>query len=500
MRNRRTILAVAISVLALVALGVSSYLTWVTWQSETVAGCTTDSLLDCDEVLSSRWSKWFGLPVSLLGGVTYFFILFTAWLAVSRSRDLAMTTLFSLTLLAAGAAVWFIGLQAFEVRRFCYYCLTVHSCGLVIAVLAFFMLIDSNESSEFDQMRNLLGVAEASYAEERLETSPSVTVPRLFAALATSGAGLALLMSGQLLSVPSDSMEEVKFPKSEVASETAPSEDLTKAEVTKAEVTEAEVTEAEVVDSDAGDSMAIVTDRAPEESPGDEIDWLDDDSEETSPLTELLTPAPLGLDEVLSGGSSRKRMKYQALSEPVDVTALPMLGSPQAEHIMIEMMDYTCHHCRKLHPHLHAALERYGDQLGIVIHHVPLSKKCNPHVTRDGAGKSKACDYAQLAIGVWKLSPEKFSAFHHWLLESEKPPNIFKARQRAVELVGNEILLNQDLKSEGRTRLAEQSSTLKRLNTGLPILLFVNGALRGVPDHDKKLFDYLEAKLGVEPR
>ena len=71
----RKLLAIAITVLAIVALGVSTYLSWVTWQQSTVAGCTGGSLADCDEVLSSSGSKWLGIPVSLLGAVTYVGIL-----------------------------------------------------------------------------------------------------------------------------------------------------------------------------------------------------------------------------------------------------------------------------------------------------------------------------------------------------------------------------------------------------------------------------------------
>ena len=56
----------AIAATALVALGVSVYLTVVVFEASGVtAGCGDGSGgLDCEHVLSSRWSKWLGLPVS----------------------------------------------------------------------------------------------------------------------------------------------------------------------------------------------------------------------------------------------------------------------------------------------------------------------------------------------------------------------------------------------------------------------------------------------------
>jgi protein-disulfide isomerase len=192
----------------------------------------------------------------------------------------------------------------------------------------------------------------------------------------------------------------------------------------------------------------------------------------------------------------------RALSEPVDLATMPMLGRLNAEHVMVEMMDYTCEHCRLIHPHVRAALDRYGDQLSVVIHHVPLSKKCNPHVPipKDYPGKKYACDYAQLAIGVWNLAPEEFPAFHDWLLTGEMPPSPTEARQRALRLVGEAVLLDKQVKADIQRRLAAQATVFKSLRSGLPILLFADGALRGVPEESEKLFEYLETKLGIEPR
>ncbi len=459
MSGRRKILTLLISVLAAIALGVSAYLTWVTWQSGTVAGCTAESLLDCDDVLASKWSKWLGLPVSLLGGLTYLAILGLCWPAAQRSDGLAMPGLFALAMLAAGSAAWFVGLQAIELQHFCLYCLTVHCCGFIVGVLSLLLFIDRSGSTEIDQMRSLLGVATVDTVEETPEELPSLNVSHLLGSLSIAAVGLAALMGGQMLVEPSEAMpmEEVEFQilAVETSDDRLPGDEQTE---------------------DA--PMAVATDRTS----------TDVDSSES-----------LAADDSLSSFRPR-RVIFQALPKAVDVHAMPVVGSREAEHMLVEMMDYTCVHCRKLHPHIRAMLERYGDQVGVVIHHVPLGKKCNPYVHKDPLGKKHACDYSQLAIGVWKLAPEKFPEFHNWLLESEKPPSVVKARKRAMRLVGNEILLDKSAKTETIKLLATQAESLKQLKTGLPVLLLQNGALRGVPEESAKLFEYLEAKLGVEPQ
>src|SRR5574341_1090485 len=55
--------------LALAGMGLSGYLTVSSWIGQPVAGCTVGS--GCDLVLSSDWSRLFGLPTSLWGFLAY---------------------------------------------------------------------------------------------------------------------------------------------------------------------------------------------------------------------------------------------------------------------------------------------------------------------------------------------------------------------------------------------------------------------------------------------
>ena len=488
MSGRRKILAALISVLAAVALGVSAYLTWATWQPGTVAGCTAESLFDCDEVLRSRWSKWLGLPVSLLGACTYLALLSLSWPAAIRPQSIAMGGLFALALVAAGAAVWFVGLQVIQLQSFCLYCLTVHTCGLLIALLAFLLFTDTSSRDADDQMRSLLGVATAQPNDDILDATSDLSGLRLLAALMFSAAGLSALMGGQLLSKPSETMLIEEFNAHSLANQQALANQPLETPASEALTSD---------DLAAGAEQEPSTSATANDPTTDDLAWLEITDANASEPVAFIEDSPQTIGSLLGSGASLG--KFPVLPEGVDVTLMPMLGSPQAEHVIVELMDYTCAHCRQLHPHMRAAIERYGGQLSVVIHHVPLSKKCNPNVLKSHTGKKYACDYAQLAIGVWDLAPNKFSDFHDWLLESEKPPNITKARNRALRLVGADIF-DTKIKADISERLTKQTLTLKLLTGGLPVMLFTDGLIRGVPDRNETLFNYLESNLGVQPQ
>ena len=104
-----------------------------------------------------------------------------------------------------------------------------------------------------------------------------------------------------------------------------------------------------------------------------------------------------------------------------------------------------------------------------------------------------------MAIGVWQLAPENFPEYHEWLMEGEKPPNITKAKNRAMELAGFEVLTDRKRQGDVSRSMALHCSYLRNLKSGLPVLLLTNGAIRGVPEESEKLFELLRIRLEIEP-
>ncbi|HSE40716.1 MAG TPA: vitamin K epoxide reductase family protein [Acidobacteriota bacterium] len=120
--------------LAYVAFFISVYLVWSSWKGTQLAGCG-GAEMNCEDVITTRWGKWFGIPVSAGALLIYAGIFSISYLMrKSASRKLWLVLMF-LSAVAASSALWFIGLQIFEVRSYCMYCMAVHACGLLIAII-----------------------------------------------------------------------------------------------------------------------------------------------------------------------------------------------------------------------------------------------------------------------------------------------------------------------------------------------------------------------------
>jgi uncharacterized membrane protein/protein-disulfide isomerase len=114
--------------LALAGLGLSSWLLILkaTGSISYLVGCGADS--GCANVLGSRWSQWFLVPVSALSLVLY------GGLLALTFRPLR-APLLAIGICLGGGALWFTGLQLLVLRQICPWCMTAHAIGLASAAL-----------------------------------------------------------------------------------------------------------------------------------------------------------------------------------------------------------------------------------------------------------------------------------------------------------------------------------------------------------------------------
>ena len=123
--------------LLLVAIAGASYLAWVALQHGPVAGCGPES--GCDKVLHSRWAYWLNIPVSVPALLVYVALLGATILLQRRSAPDdergSWAAIIALSVIVAGAALWFVGLQVFVIKAFCKFCMTAHACGFAAALL-----------------------------------------------------------------------------------------------------------------------------------------------------------------------------------------------------------------------------------------------------------------------------------------------------------------------------------------------------------------------------
>lgn len=115
-----------IRTLAFIGFGISAYLfsMKLTGKITSVVGCGGEG--GCADVLGSQWSQWFGIPVSAVSAVFYLGVI-----ALTFKASKALLTMAAFLLI--GAAVWFMGLQAFVIKSFCPWCFSTHTVGVLTA-------------------------------------------------------------------------------------------------------------------------------------------------------------------------------------------------------------------------------------------------------------------------------------------------------------------------------------------------------------------------------
>jgi uncharacterized membrane protein len=111
-----------------VALLINGWIFWNAISAKGLPGCGKDS--GCDAVLRGRWSKLRRIPVSGLGTAICFVQLLLALAASgefnTRFYEVQQDAAVVVALIIVGAGLWYLALQAFVVRRLCFYCITSH--------------------------------------------------------------------------------------------------------------------------------------------------------------------------------------------------------------------------------------------------------------------------------------------------------------------------------------------------------------------------------------
>jgi uncharacterized membrane protein/protein-disulfide isomerase len=476
----------AVCALALGAATVAGYLAWATWNSSPIIGCGEQSLFDCSEVISGRWSKWLGMPVSLLGAITYA-LLFCVSFGMSlwaRALNSAWTwlCLALLAMLAAGAAIWFFIVQALVLGEFCLYCCLVHACGLISCLLVLWILPRGDREEQQARMGVMLGIRAEMSGQTMNEASAVVESSQLLGVVLVAVAGWVALVLGQWFADDESFIVEMATPKANAEGAMAPS-----------------LLPARSVEIDEPLTESIMEFVPAEKAESSETSISQQQPTGLAEGSKANTPE----DDLIEGQSHSGEPAHQGPimigGMQVDVHKLPVLGNPKAKHVLVELMDYTCRHCQHFHHMLANVLQRYGDQVAIVIRPAALSPKCNPYVTRKSRDHADACEYSKLALAVWRMDPDKFPSFHDWLLDAEKIPSISVAKKRAVRLVGTGVLLREINGSPVREMLDLNNQILHGTKKGLPILITPAGSLSGVPKSDEQLFELLEQYLGMTP-
>jgi uncharacterized membrane protein/protein-disulfide isomerase len=489
-------------------LGISVYLAWTALSMKEVYGCSGSELFDCNHVLKSKWSKVFGLPVSIPAAGLYASLLvllsFVRRPAPVRIQQLLWNCITVATIMAGLAALWFVGLQVFVLRHLCPYCLAVHSCGLILAGLLFL-----NRITTWQQKGAMSSIAVASVglmiAVQVVSPEPqNFEVVRYDDVAEGSDAG----ESSELLAAP----DEVFAAPGDVFE--APG-DIFEAPGSEPVAGKPESTEAVKADSSPAVTATLLMIVPPQMMRLGQMFLLTQDTADTSTTTEQAAPGdpvtksdpskPIeGTQPAANPNSSPEPAKEQRRLITVagnrvtlDVKQWPLIGNPDARYIFVEMYDYTCPHCRNTQHAIKGAMAQYGDDLAIVVLPVPLDSSCNDAAS--GGGHAGACDLAKIAVAVWRADPVKFREFHEWVFSSHATP--MTARAKAEQMVGAERFRKEYASKTPSEYVRRHVELYKKVGRGsVPKLMFPKSTINGEMNSVATLCSTIERELGSTVR
>ena len=180
----------------------------------------------------------------------------------------------------------------------------------------------------------------------------------------------------------------------------------------------------------------------------------------------------------------------------LDPNQLPAIGPETATNFFVSLFDYTCVHCRRLHPVLVETLRRFNGRLAIIALPTPLEKDCNPYLPATNPANSNACEYARLGLSVWHARPRAFREFDDWMFATPIIPALDEARAKAESLVGRDALSNELAGMWVATQIKMDvdlyaTNYLATHNAQLPQLIFGDAALHGTVTDAGALIDII---------
>lgn len=477
-----------IRLLSLVACGLGVFLLLQS-DGRVVYGCDAMGGFNCGAALASPWSRWLGIPVAAVGAACYGMIFVASWLIGRRSLTADSTgwrMLELLTPVVAGAAVWFTGVQLIGSTSVCLYCLLCHISGLVLVSLIIAHRWSATRGGDDRQATTLVpGLASAGTPLTSASSvpPPSLGIPTLIGFTAV----------GALVIVQAFFMPSVQV--------------IDAASIDSADLGEFSLEEQEaVVPSDAGAEEDSENAQADSETP---LESSLEDSEDTLAESEQADQQEFQPQRTIPRAKRYNRTgdNYITLLDGklrLNANDWPMLGSPQAEHFVLEVYDYGCPKCRELHKLMEKARQHYGEQLAIIVAPSPGELICNKYVRNIRPNSRGTCKLSQLAVAVSIADPNEFESVHQFIMRGEKMPSFYRALEFAKTRVNGKKLSETLRKPKTKHRLdvfIDLHAKLARVGgAGLPCQVAGKKLISGMPDSEETLREFWESNLpGLKP-
>lgn len=531
-------------VLSWLAFFVAAYLAWFAVSQDSVAGCGVGSHNGCDIVLNSAFSKWLGIPVAILGLACYASLAgLSVLLGIQSSVSRWINTAFvMLAILAAGASLWFIGVQAFAIGAYCMFCLIADICGVAIGAIAVTSAVIwwrdasrakslGHSSANLSSLRSAIpaGAKLAPIAGTRTATAtPAATVAKPQPAKTTTmsgGASRSVPLVGAA-STSTRSRRPASPPSFPIAIGGAlamllvliggqivfPAKSFSVEQVSLNESIDMSGNQGSDSTDASSDAESRTAMRISPDQEGGDAEQDANASELSADSQETLAGDEKPQDENTATTSTKRSRKLEFLKGGLKLDAYeqPIIGSPEAPYVVLELVSYDCPHCRKTNSLIKKAISRYGGQVAVIVLPVPLEQSCNRLITNAAASHKGSCTTTRMALSVADLRPSSFARFHDFLMSGsdEKPPALDSIVDKAYSMVDHAKLRELRDSETIKKRIAanvELFANLEKQNAskkgfGLPIQILGDTVISGSVEKPADLYDAWEKNLGVKPR
>ncbi len=219
------------------------------------------------------------------------------------------------------------------------------------------------------------------------------------------------------------------------------------------------------------------------------------------PKTYQSTPITAGVSTNPAAVMAREFQIYNGQFQ-FQLNEVPLIGKPDAPHVLVSLFDYTCHHCRQVHPILLEAWHQFSNQLAIVSLPMPLDGHCNPRIRRTPPPHTNACALARIGLTVWTADPTKAAAFDDWAFAPENPPLPAAAEAYARQVVGSDAFdkasTNASVDAQIRRSIAIYEANAQRFRkTVMPQVIIGTNLITGVFSREQ-LFGMLADQFGLK--
>ncbi|MBC8126252.1 MAG: thioredoxin domain-containing protein [Gloeobacteraceae cyanobacterium ES-bin-144] len=180
-----------------------------------------------------------------------------------------------------------------------------------------------------------------------------------------------------------------------------------------------------------------------------------------------------------------------------EVSTLPLLGSADAKHVMVEYFDYQCAACQTMAGYIDALIAKHPADVSCLLLPMPLDGVCNAHVTAKSQHPG-SCEMARIALAVWREKPAAFPAFHRALITDA---SVDSAKKLAGGIIADErltaVLSDPWIDSLLQSNIADWQEFSTSTDKLPKLLIRDKRILQGLPPSEEEFLRIMKQELAL---